>query len=339
MPKRKFDEDGLDRAINKKKKQKPKKSFNPKFDKVISTGSTLLDLAISGKRVRGGGVCGGVILEAFGPSQCGKTSILAELIASCKARGGEADIRDPEARLDVDYCRTYGLNRDDYDYSKPDTVTEAFDFKKWKPNTDNINVRACDSLAALSTDLEMEKGDKMGMRRAKEFSQELRKNCRLIEKNNWVIACSNQLRQGDFGDVTPGGKGIPYYASIRIKMKQIKKIEKEKTLKSKVKVKKIVGIITECEVIKSVDEPYRKANIYIMFNYGVDDIRANLQYLKDMNKTTTYKIGDKSYVSLDQAVAYVEKNKLARKLKKEVIDLWEVIEAKFDTGRPKKKRN
>ena len=185
----------------------------------------------------------------------------------------------------------------------------------------------------------MEKGDKMGMRRAKEFSQELRKNCRLIEKNNWVIACSNQLRQGDFGDVTPGGKGIPYYASIRIKMKQIKKIEVEKTLGSKVKVKKIVGIITECEVIKSVDEPYRKAKIYIMFNYGIDDIRANLQYLKDMNKTTTYKIGDKSYQSLNQAVAYVEKNKLVRKLKKQVIDLWESIEAKFDSGRPKKKRN
>ena len=36
------------------------------MEQVLSTGSTLLDLAISGKRVRGGGVPGGVLMEIFG---------------------------------------------------------------------------------------------------------------------------------------------------------------------------------------------------------------------------------------------------------------------------------
>ena len=34
---------------------------------MVSTGSTLLDLAISGGRVRGGGIPGGIMVEIFGP--------------------------------------------------------------------------------------------------------------------------------------------------------------------------------------------------------------------------------------------------------------------------------
>ena len=49
------------------------------FGTVISTGSTLLDLAISGGRVRGGGIPAGILLEIYGPSGTGKTSVLAEM--------------------------------------------------------------------------------------------------------------------------------------------------------------------------------------------------------------------------------------------------------------------
>ena len=41
-------------------------------DKLISTGSTLLDLAFSGGRVRGGGLPGGIMVEISGPSSAGK---------------------------------------------------------------------------------------------------------------------------------------------------------------------------------------------------------------------------------------------------------------------------
>ena len=36
------------------------------FGAVVSTGSTLLDLAISGGRVRGGGVPSGILMEVYG---------------------------------------------------------------------------------------------------------------------------------------------------------------------------------------------------------------------------------------------------------------------------------
>ena len=45
----------------------------------ISTGSTLADLAISGGRIRGGGLPSGILVEIFGPSGSGKTVLLSEI--------------------------------------------------------------------------------------------------------------------------------------------------------------------------------------------------------------------------------------------------------------------
>ena len=136
--------------------------------------------------------------------------------------------------------------------------------------------------------------------------------------------------------------GIPFYASIRVGLKQrsgkLGKIIKTRKIKSGKDITKVVGIIVDCTVVKTVDEPYRTAPLYFVYGYGIDDIRANLQYLKDMNKHTTYKFNGKSYQGLDQAIKYIERNKLENKLRNAVIDMWESIEAKFEVDRPKKKR-
>lgn len=311
-------------------------------DSVLSTGSTLLDLAISGKRRRGGGMPGGIIVEMFGPAGSGKTALLAETCAHAQLIGGEVKLLDPEARLDKEYARIYQMDVTKENYSRPDTVEDVFkELLQWKPSEDDkINVIGTDSLAALSTELEMDKGDKMGMKRAKEFSTGFRKAARIISNNNWLMLCTNQIRQGDYGETTPGGLALAFYCSLRIRIKQVGSITKEETIKSGVKVKKIIGIESICSIRKStVDDPYREAPIYILFGYGIDDIRANLQYVKDMKSMTVYECPDgKTYKSLNMAIRYVEDNKLVRKLKEQVIDLWEEIESKFTLDRPKKIR-
>lgn len=312
------------------------------YRKTISTGSTLLDLAISGGRCRTGGIPGGIIVEIFGQSSAGKSSILSEIGAHAQAKGGEVVFKDPEARLDVAYCKIHGLNIDKSIYSKPDTVSQVFEeLSIWKPSENKgINAICVDSLAALSTNLEMsEKGDKMGMRRAKEFSEGFRKYCRIIEKNQWIMACSNQLRQGDYGDIAPGGNATGFYSSLRIKLKIKKKVEVEKTLKSGRDLKRPIGIESECVVVKSsIDNPYRTAPIYIIFNYGIDDIRANLQYIKDMERLSMYRAIDKEYQAMSHAIAYIEKNNLQDMLKEEVIELWNIIENLFQVSRTLKIR-
>ena len=336
----------LAKAVVKTKSTKRKvEKAEISVKKVLSTGSTLLDLAISGGRVRGGGVPGGIIVEIFGPSGAGKTAILAELGGSCQYRGGDTLFLDPESRLDQEYAEIYKLDLKEKNYHRPDTVREMFKYiYEWEPEPEEegaINMVASDSLAAYSTEMEMEEIDKMGMKRAKDYSEGLRKTARIIANNNWLIACSNQERdnQGMGGPTTPGGKAIPYYASLRIRIYpalQNAKLVKEKKVGKKV-IKKVIGIQSICEVRKSsVDEPWRQAPIVIKFGLGIDDVHANLQWMKDMTGNTKYDAITKEYVRMDDAIKHVEEHNLEKKLRKEVIDLWETIEKSFKTDRKRK---
>jgi RecA/RadA recombinase len=316
--------------------------------KTISSGSTLLDLAVSGGVNDEGGIPGGIFLEYFGPSGAGKTALLSELAASAQSRGGEVRFCDPEARLDQEYSKIYGVNiNQDFEYYRPDTVASMFGdyIWPWSPkNPEVINLLCSDSIAALSTDLEMDNddGDKMGMRRAKEFSEGLRKTCRLIARNQWLIAFSNQIRTGEGGKTTtPGGFGIPFYASLRIQVKPgYPKSKITKKIKfNGVEIEKIIGVLSDCFVFKSsVDEPYRSAPISVIFGYGIDDIRDQLQFYKDMTKGTSYDCIDKTYVAMENAIEYIEQCKLQRKLKLRTIALWREIQEKFKVTRLPKRR-
>ncbi len=308
----------------------------------VSTGSTLLDLAISGGRWKEGGIPGGILVEIYGSAGVGKTAVLLEICSYAQARGGKVKFLDPEARLDMEYSRIYGMNLNKEDYTRPDFVDEVFnEIRKWNPDGDFINVIACDSLAALSTKQEMEDEDKMGMRRAKEFSEGLRKIMRVIANNNWLLVCTNQIREGQSGKFTPGGKAIGFYASLRIEMKPahpISQVVKMMKIEGK-EYKKVIGIKSECIVKKSIiDDPYRSCYVYVIFGYGIDDIRGNLQWLKDNMKLTKYLAVDKEFVSMEKAIEYIEEMNYEDQLKEMVIDLWNKIEKGFTIKRKGKKR-
>ena len=311
--------------------------------KTVSTGSTLLDLCISGKVIKGGGLPTGNLVEVFGPSGAGKTSILAEIAASCQSSNGDVLFLDPEARLNQEYTRIYGVELSLEQYFRPDMVSEMFDkIWTWKPKEGGINGIFADSLAALSSKMELEDEDKYGMRRAKEFSEGLRKTCRLISNNNWVVVCSNQVREGPSGETTPGGRAIPYYSSLRIRVGPPAsggKIVKIISLANGKKHEKVIGIRSNCIIKKSsLDDPFRNCSISILFGYGIDDIRENLQYLKDGFGLSKYKAVDQEFAFMEKAIAYIEENKLQLQLKQEVINLWEEIESKFVVIRKRKER-
>ncbi len=101
-----------------------------------------------------------------------------------------------------------------------------------------------------------------------------------------------------------------------------------------------IASIEQIEVFKnSVWKPYRTAPLTILFDYGVDDIRQNLQFIKDYTDNTTYTVKDKKLnASLEKSIQIVERDNLELVLQDEVIDLWEYIESKFDSNRKNKKR-
>ena len=329
--------------VSSMKKGPPKKpaEYDGNTETMISTGSTLLDLAISGGRVRGGGIPGGILIEAFGPSGSGKTVLLCEIAGAIQRHGGQIMFHDPEARINNQFAAMFGLDAADMDYSSPDTVTEVFGgVRSWEPESiKKINGIFTDSLAALSTNLEMTKdeGDKMGMRRAKEFSEELRKTCRIIKQRNLLMVCSNQVRvnadAGPYGQkyISPGGESIGFYSSLRLRFSRPEKIKMEQTVAGK-KVTRVIGVETQIEVFKSsIWKPYRSAPLTILFDYGIDDIRQNLQFIKTYTKNTVYTVNEEKLdVSLEKSIRKVEELGLIDDLKEQTIDLWESIEAKFE---------
>jgi len=341
MPKKKIKDE-----IKKATKTIEKIKMTPNegdFGEVVSTGSTLLDLAISGGRVRGGGIPGGILMEIYGPSSSGKTALLAELGADVQTAGGTMHFLDPEARLDKAYAEIYGINIDKDNYSMPNTVEEVMDFiYNWEPNTEKLNMIGTDSIAALCSRMQMDGTDKRGQAAAKEFSQGLRKVCKMIRSNNWIIAFTNQVRQGDMGEATPGGMAVPFYSSLRIRVgppAQNKYIKKEATIQG-TKTSKILGVQSIATIKKSsVDDPFRTCPIYIVFGYGIDDIRGNLIYCKQYMGTSGYDVfGNKEYRRIDSAISYIEENKLQNKLKERTIDLWYEVQEKLSVKRLPKKR-
>jgi recombination protein RecA len=337
----------MKRKVKRPLVEEDEKEYDGDFGTVISTGSTLLDLVISGGRVRGGGLPGGIMVEIFGPNGSGKTVLLCEIAGDIQRKGGKARFDDPEARLNRKFAEMFDLDMSSVIYDRPNTVTEVFkNIRKWKPESKgDINGTFTDSLAALSTNLEMteELGDKMGQRRAKEFSEGLRKNARILVENNFLMVCSNQIRDSmaTYGPKTesPGGKAIGFYSSVRLRANSPEKIWLKKTINGK-EEKRAIGVETTFEVFKnSVWKPYRSAPVCIIFDYGVDDIRANLQYIKDNTANKIFMVEDtKLDVSLEKSIKMVEKLKFQGILKEQVIDLWEAIEEKFEQVREKKVR-
>lgn len=311
------------------------------INRVVHTGSTLLDLAISGKRRRGGGIPSGILVELFGGPGTGKTGVLASICASAQSQGGEAEMDDPEGRLDQEYSQIYGMSlmESQFSYSRSKLVSELFGHMQgWKPkNPEAINVFAGDSMAALSTEMEMEDEDKRGQLRAKEFSAGFRKTCLLIAEQDRLVVLTNQIRAGDGGShTTPGGFALPFYASLRIRFRfALQKAHLEEEIKFNLTdeakkektVEAVIGIKVDCWIAKStVDEPYREIPLYIVFGYGIDDIRANLQYIKEMTVASTYMVGNKSYRGMNQAIKAVEEGGRELEVRETVIDIWEEIQ-------------
>jgi recombination protein RecA len=326
-----------------------KPEYDGDFGTIISTGSTLLDLAISGGRVHGGGLPGGIFVEVFGPSSSGKSVLLSEIAGAVQRQGGEIIFADPESRLNAQFASMFGLEIKEGNYSTPNTVTEIFQtLRKWKPEKTNvINGIFADSLAALSTDLEMDNddGDPFGSRRAKEFSEQLRKTCREIKEKNYLMVASNQVRdvigatQYQAKTKSTGGKALEFYPSLRLQFANPKEIKRTEKIAGK-EVTRVIEIETPIRIFKnSVWEAYRTATITINFKYGIDNIKDSLQFIKDYTTNTVYCLGEQKLSnSMAEAIKIIEDSNAENELREEVITLWEYIEQQFTTERKPKIR-
>jgi len=251
----------------------------------ISTGSTMLDLAIANKP--NGGIAVGRITEINGLESSGKSLIGAHILAETQKKGGVAVYIDTENAVSEEFLKVLGIDTSQLLYLQLQTVEEIFQaieeivLKVREAEKDRLVTILVDSLAAASTQVEIDadfEKDGWATSKAIIISKAMRKITQMIGRQRIALVFTNQLRAKlgvMFGDpwTTSGGKALPFHASTRIRLKNKGRITDTK--------KNVLGMTILAQVVKNrLGPPLRHAEFPLYFESGIDDVGSWLEVMK-----------------------------------------------------------
>lgn len=259
------------------------------FTEFISTGATMLDIAVSNRPH--GGIAVGRITEITGLEGTGKSLVSAHIMANTQKMGGVAVLIDTETAVNKEFYQAIGLDLKKLVWVEAPTVEDVFDrmvhliehIRKNPANNNKIVTIVVDSVAAASTKKEMEADfskDGYATDKAIIISKAMRKITGMIARQKIALVFTNQLRQKlnapAFSDpwTTSGGKAIAFHASTRIRLSMVEKLKNSD--------KEIIGVSVKANVVKNrLGPPHRTAEFEVYFNSGINDLSSWLTVMKE----------------------------------------------------------
>jgi|SRR6185312_11724028 len=283
----------------------------PKYH--IDSGSMLLNMILSNKS--DGGWPTGRIVEVFGRESIGKSTLGYVAMANCQKQNGIAIYADVERAGNKQFMQMLGIDLTKLVVTNENVIEKVFqgiedNLKTLIANnlTDRPTIIVLDSVTALETEAESETGYgynmNIQMKKAMMLGKALKKIVPYLSKANACLYLVNQIRDNTsgYGDnyVVPGGKSIPFYASIRLYLQGKSKIvAKDPTVeneyqealaawkKTKIGEKPVRGKADEVTIGFEITAytkknktapPDRTGHFRIIFSEGLFDIECFLDY-------------------------------------------------------------
>jgi recombination protein RecA len=180
----------------------------------VATGFTALDEAI------GGGLPRGRIVEVFGASSTGKTTLGLQIVAQAQQAGMSAVWLDADHQFDPVYAAKLGVDLGKLPVLQPDCAEEAMEIARQLTVSGAIDLLVLDPVAALVPRMELETalGESGPGMQARVLSSGLRKLSATVARAGIAVLFLNQTRGGSSAEseVSAGGPGMKLYAAIRV---------------------------------------------------------------------------------------------------------------------------
>lgn len=365
--------------MRKKQIKKLSRCRTPYSVKFAHTGSTVLDQAL------GGGWALGRIINIVGDRSTGKTLLAIELCAVAFLTGlfrkisGKTKVRIvydlAEGSMDFDLRKMYNLARSRIEWRYSDTVEEYdknVSEELEKVDADTVLVYILDSLDSLTSDAEKKfdakkhkrmDGDEeigkngkskkgkgtYGVDKATLMNRFFRRNALTISRKEVLFIIISQTRVNigvKFGPLKKRScaDALDFYEAQEVWLSETQKIIKKVGKKTRV-----VGIRLRAMVRKlKVGLPYRTADLILLFDFGLDNVGGNIDFLYDLvdgwGREKKVKRGeskkklewDGEMFSRERLIDFIEEGGLEKVLEREVVEEWARIEREVEHGRKRK---
>lgn len=184
----------------------------------IPTGFAALDRALGG-----GGLPRNRIIELFGPSSSGKTTLLLQTIAHLQSLGLSAAWIDADRSFDPAYAAHLGVLVERLPVAQPDAAEQALEIARQLASSGAIDLLVVDSAAALVPSLELEAaiGQSAPGLHSRVLASGLRKLAGSVARSGAAAVFLNQTRSrpnvsGGEAETSAGGAPLKLYAAVRI---------------------------------------------------------------------------------------------------------------------------